>query len=49
MIKNQGQNGVEKQVRNKKPQETALLGQKQGNTTDQVSVGGLAGQIEKCA
>ncbi len=41
MMKNQGQNGVQKQAVNKKVRESALTSQKQGIPTDQVSVGGL--------
>ena len=38
-MKNQGQNGVQKQAMSKKVRESALTGQKQGRPTDSVSIG----------
>lgn len=40
-MKNQGQNGVQKQARRKKVRESALTGQKQALPTDSQSIGGL--------
>ena len=50
MMKNQGQNGVQKQAMSKKVRESALMRHKRGKPTDSVSVGGstdgLVGLVE---